>query len=398
MEFTVLEISNNSVRTLGVSSRSAGKEIETFDFNYDEEIDRFYDGIGNSTLVMPAPEEGLFDLEKTVQSKGEEALRLNVLDLQRIFAFLTRKGKKTLDQMKAFFQIDMNMDDLPAAGLVFLELSKNYKLSEEELMDERYDPCFVNSEDIYKAGIAEKEHQDILNADMKAKDFTGLKELVFFDLECANENDGIGKICEFGAVVTDADFNILRRVHYLINPEDVFALSDGWHLEDGLPLTLDYGAYKFYPELPHFEKEIRKLLEAKDNLVFGFAVDNDIDFLATDLVRYRLPAMNYLSFDAQIMLKKYLNTSQRKSLSHAYELLYSEDERQDFTAHSSVQDAEMTMLVARRLFEKAELTLKDIPLQLKDCLLDSKGILQVKENHLKEFPYGRYSHFRVKSG
>ena len=45
-------------------------------------------------------------------------------------------------------------------------------------------------------------------------------EYLFFDIECANSFDGGGKICEFGYVITDEQFQIKEKKMYLI---DVYA-------------------------------------------------------------------------------------------------------------------------------------------------------------------------------
>ena len=45
---------------------------------------------------------------------------------------------------------------------------------------------------------------------------------LFFDVECANSFDGVGKICEFGYVLTDENLNIIKQGIYLINPDAEF--------------------------------------------------------------------------------------------------------------------------------------------------------------------------------
>lgn len=45
---------------------------------------------------------------------------------------------------------------------------------------------------------------------------------LFFDIECA---DGSKAICEFGYVLTDEKFNIIRKRNILIDPECHFNLA-----------------------------------------------------------------------------------------------------------------------------------------------------------------------------
>ena len=49
---------------------------------------------------------------------------------------------------------------------------------------------------------------------------------LFFDIECANCFNGEGKMCSFGYVLTDADFNILDSQDLVMNPETEF----DWYL------------------------------------------------------------------------------------------------------------------------------------------------------------------------
>ena len=45
---------------------------------------------------------------------------------------------------------------------------------------------------------------------------------LFFDIECANSFDGVGKICEFGYVLTDENLNVIKQGIHLINPDAEF--------------------------------------------------------------------------------------------------------------------------------------------------------------------------------
>ena len=45
------------------------------------------------------------------------------------------------------------------------------------------------------------------------------KSFVFFDCECANTFDGVGKICSLGYVICDDDLNIIESEDVVMNPE-----------------------------------------------------------------------------------------------------------------------------------------------------------------------------------
>ena len=45
-------------------------------------------------------------------------------------------------------------------------------------------------------------------------------DYVFFDIECANCIEGQAKICSFGYVVTDEQFDVIEREDLIVNPLD----------------------------------------------------------------------------------------------------------------------------------------------------------------------------------
>ena len=55
------------------------------------------------------------------------------------------------------------------------------------------------------------------------------KSFVFFDCECANTFDGVGKICSLGYVICDDDLNIIESEDVVMNPECDF----DWYLLSG---------------------------------------------------------------------------------------------------------------------------------------------------------------------
>ena len=54
------------------------------------------------------------------------------------------------------------------------------------------------------------------------------KSYLFFDIECANCFDGVGKMCSFGYVLVNEEFEILDEDDVVMNPEAEF----DWYLFD----------------------------------------------------------------------------------------------------------------------------------------------------------------------
>lgn len=180
---------------------------------------------------------------------------------------------------------------------------------------------------------------------------------LFFDIECA---DGNKAICEFGYVLTDENFNILRERNLIIDPECRFNLR-GRVKQDDLELTYPYDYYyKFYPFSDVYD-DIKNLLTRKDLLIFGHAVNNDIGFIIKDCLRYKLPLFDFTAYDVQRMLpvfdKKNLKYT---SLEKAYIDLIPHDIRTTLKDHRAVDDAKKTMLVFKAMVDNLGFTATDL--------------------------------------
>lgn len=171
-------------------------------------------------------------------------------------------------------------------------------------------------------------------------------DYLFFDIECA---DGHRAICEFGYVLTNDKFEIKRKVNILFDPECKFNLTNRTHQKD-LILTYPETEYlKFYPFYDSYDR-IKSLLTSKNLMVFGYSVSNDINFLNKDSNRYKLPIMNFDSYDIQKILKE-LDKEKKlgKSLECVAEKIVAESELVELKDHRACDDAAKTMLVFKAL-------------------------------------------------
>ena len=97
------------------------------------------------------------------------------------------------------------------------------------------------------------------------------KSFVFFDCECANTFDGVGKICSLGYVICDDDLNIIESEDVVMNPECDF----DWYLLSGkgdckLAYSKDY--FRIKPNYEAYYKDIKKLFTTGNRYIAGFAV------------------------------------------------------------------------------------------------------------------------------
>ena len=209
---------------------------------------------------------------------------------------------------------------------------------------------------------------------------------LFFDIECANCLHGEGKICSFGYVKTDENFNILRKKDILINPNAPFILNDTI-THKGIRLAYPYYRFKQSHLFPTYYWEIKKLLEDKNNIVMGFATEQDVSFLISTCKRYNLNLLNFDYYDVQIMDKIVNNKSDVMSLEHVVE----QNNLNVLTFHRSDDDALMTMEVYQLLVKNSGLDSISFLNQLKNTkgnsisflkiLEDRKAKKQIKINH-----------------
>ncbi len=168
--------------------------------------------------------------------------------------------------------------------------------------------------------------------------------LVFFDIECASVHKTIAKICAFGYVVCDEQFNIIKKEDILINPKGGFHLTDR-RGEKGLELPYDYAEFKKHPPFPAVYSFIKELLEDRNNLVLGHAILNDVKYLDLETRRFHLPSFNFRFLDSQIMYMTHVNDFSRQ-----FGLEYiTENLNVVFTPHRAADDAYATMKIVEEL-------------------------------------------------
>ncbi|MBD5632346.1 MAG: 3'-5' exonuclease [Clostridia bacterium] len=169
-------------------------------------------------------------------------------------------------------------------------------------------------------------------------------KLVFFDIECASVHKTYSKICAFGYVVCDENFNILVKEDILINPRGRFELTDRKG-EKGITLPYEYSEFKKHPSFPSVYKKIKSLLEDKDACVLGHAVLNDVKYLNLETKRYKLPSLHFKFSDSQLIYMTFVNDFSRQfGLESIAENLGVE-----FTPHRAADDAYATMRIVEAM-------------------------------------------------
>ncbi len=170
---------------------------------------------------------------------------------------------------------------------------------------------------------------------------------VFFDIECACVFKNVAKICAFGYVVTDGQFNVLAREDILLNPRGKFHLTDRKGGE-GIVLPYEYEDFKKYPLFPAEYRRIKSLLEDENAIVLGHATLNDVNYLNLETKRYKLPSFRFDWHDTQFF---WMNTDKQYGRQIGLGAM-AEALGVEFTPHRAVDDAYATMRVCEALCKR----------------------------------------------
>jgi hypothetical protein len=171
---------------------------------------------------------------------------------------------------------------------------------------------------------------------------------LFFDIECSNCFNGVGKMCEFGYVLTDENFLVMKTGDIPMSPgkgrESRFYLKGRKHEKD-LELAYEYDYYLEQPEFPCFYKKIKELVEDPDTICFAYSMDNDIPHLYHACKRYKLQPYNYECYDVQKLVAAYLEKKGQMSLHKACQTIVGPNSVVRLQEHLSRDDAEMERLI-----------------------------------------------------
>ena len=199
------------------------------------------------------------------------------------------------------------------------------------------------------------------------------KSFVFFDCECANTFDGVGKICSLGYVICDDDLNIIESEDVVMNPECDF----DWYLLSGkgdckLAYSKDY--FRTKPNYEAYYKDIKKLFTTGNRYIAGFAVSNDVGFVNDACERYELPYIQFRAFDLERYLEHKYEKKQ-KLVEWAEEFGVNVAK---FQSHKSEDDAIMTMLCLKAECMRTGESIEQIltSKEGKNCFVSNEQILE----------------------
>lgn len=176
---------------------------------------------------------------------------------------------------------------------------------------------------------------------------------IFFDTECASHAEGISRICSFGYVICDSEYNILEKSDIIINPKCDFDTES--FEKSGFRLAYPEAYFRSFPDFSSAYGRIRRLLTSPDLTVIGHSAACDASYIAQNIALYGLPYFDFTYLDTQKMHICF-GGNESVSLKRLCEI-YSVPL---LRGHKSDDDAEMTARIAEAICRTNGVSLEDI--------------------------------------
>lgn len=201
---------------------------------------------------------------------------------------------------------------------------------------------------------------------------------LFFDVECANCYDGVGKMCSFGYVLTDTKFRVLESADLVMNPECQF----DWYLfKNKNDIKLAYSKEYFYsqPSFPHFYQKIRELLTAENRKIFTFGYATDVGFVVTAVERYKCPWIDFEAADIEKYTKE--EGGVHGKLGERCAMLGIDDS--DLKEHNSRDDAMMTMRLLKTWCKLKKISVDDFLRNAQNSVCSAREFARMRNRRMK---------------
>ena len=172
-------------------------------------------------------------------------------------------------------------------------------------------------------------------------------KILSYDIESTTGSHSDASMCTFGYCIADEKFNIIEQRDIVMRPYTK-------RYESRIKLHYDKSFIKAQEPFPFWYDEIKNLFASCD-LVIGFSVSNDVDFLNNACQVYKLDKITYDFVDVQLLHKtiyKKQNMCGLESVANDFQI--------EYLAHRSDEDARVTLLVLKKMIDELGLCVNDV--------------------------------------
>ncbi|MBR3804295.1 MAG: 3'-5' exonuclease [Clostridia bacterium] len=171
--------------------------------------------------------------------------------------------------------------------------------------------------------------------------------ILSYDIESTTGSHSDASMCTFGYCIADEKFNIIEQRDIVMRPR-------GKRYESKIKLHYDKAFIKAQKPFPDFYEEIKNLFKTSD-LIIGFSVSNDVDFLNNACELYGLEKIEYEFLDIQLLHKTVEKLPNPRGLESV-----AQEMGVEYLAHRSDEDARVTLLLLKSITEKLNLTIEEV--------------------------------------
>ncbi|MFI3167400.1 MAG: 3'-5' exonuclease [Bacillota bacterium] len=202
---------------------------------------------------------------------------------------------------------------------------------------------------------------------------------VSFDIESCNGKNVGASMCSFGYAVFDKDCNKIKKEDILMRPMVAsFKLSSG-RGGNGIELAYSEDAFMKSPKFPVLYNQIKEILQSKQ-LVLGFSISNDLNFLNNACDEYGLERIEFSYIDVQKIHKQVFETENFEGLSklaERYEI--------EFLPHRSDEDAFVTATIFEKILQELGVSFEEFMTKYKKKFQTNKKeqVIVGDENYSK---------------
>ena len=194
---------------------------------------------------------------------------------------------------------------------------------------------------------------------------------LYFDIESIDIEHKT--ICTFGYVLADEKFNIIDKDDILINPGITNKKKYDWRVVKNMlayPLAEIENSMNFKEQY----QRIKNLLTNPQHVVLGFAVINDLKYVNGECKRNGCNEFDIKCYDVQDFYKQYKGEDHIIGLKKMVDLLGID--YTSFREHLSQDDAEMTMLCAKKICEEMDITIEQMLELCSQSFIEKKTITE----------------------
>ena len=171
--------------------------------------------------------------------------------------------------------------------------------------------------------------------------------ILSYDIESTTGSHCDASMCTFGYCIADEKFNILEQKDIVMRPHTK-------RYEPRIKLHYEKSFIKAQPPFPFWYDEIKNLFKSCD-LIIGFSVSNDVDFLNNACEIYKLDKIVYDFVDVQLLHKTVYKKQNMCGLESV-----AGDFNVEYLAHRSDEDARVTLLVLKNVCKELNLTIDGV--------------------------------------